>query len=182
ERREGGEERLAMALALLHERALAEMAAEGYAPEGVTLHDSLDVRYKGQSHELTIPYVLPGTQSAIRAAFHAAHEARYGYAQLAAMVEVVTVRVTAVAQVTPPHIPVQPLAGTAAQAAVIGEKEVWFARQPVRTTLYDRAQLRPGNCFVGPAVVFQYDTTNVIPPGWETAVDAYGNLVVSRKS
>ncbi|MCA9959871.1 MAG: hydantoinase/oxoprolinase family protein, partial [Anaerolineales bacterium] len=181
-KREEGEGRLAMALALLHERALAEMAAEGYAPAGVALHDSLDVRYKGQSHELTIPYVLPGTQSAIRAAFHAAHEARYGYAQLAAMVEVVTVRVTAVAHVTPPHIPVQPLAGTVAQAAVIGEKEVWFARQPVRTTLYDRAQLRPGNCFVGPAVVFQYDTTSVIPPGWETAVDAYGNLVVSRKS
>ncbi|MBE2201061.1 MAG: hypothetical protein IAE79_20780, partial [Anaerolinea sp.] len=45
----------------------------------------------------------------------------------------------------------------------------------------DRDKLRPGNQFHGPAIIFQYDTTNVIPPGWETAVDAYNNLVITHQ-
>jgi N-methylhydantoinase A len=44
------------------------------------------------------------------------------------------------------------------------------------TKFYDRAKLQPGHRFVGPAIVFQYDTTTVIPPEWETAVDVFGNL------
>ncbi|MCZ7666159.1 MAG: hypothetical protein M5U34_02395 [Chloroflexi bacterium] len=39
----------------LQERAWAEMAAEGYAKEAVALQFQLDMRYAGQSHELTIP-------------------------------------------------------------------------------------------------------------------------------
>ncbi|MBE2202008.1 MAG: hydantoinase/oxoprolinase family protein [Anaerolinea sp.] len=104
EKREEGGERLAAALALLQPRALAEMAAEGYAPEAVTLHHSLDMRYKGQSHELNVPYTLVNHQSSIVNHFHQAHETRYGYAQPEAIVEIVTVRVTAVAPLSLIHI------------------------------------------------------------------------------
>jgi N-methylhydantoinase A len=62
----------------------------------------------------------------------------------------------------------------------VGEKEVWFNQQPVLTRLYDRAKLRPGHQFPGPAVIFQYDTTIVVPPAWGTAVDGYGNLLLTK--
>jgi N-methylhydantoinase A len=65
---------------------------------------------------------------------------------------------------------------TEASTALIGEKTVWFNQKPMPTKLYDRAKLQPGHRFVGPAIVFQYDTTTVIPPEWETAVDVFGNL------
>jgi N-methylhydantoinase A/oxoprolinase/acetone carboxylase beta subunit len=50
---------------------------------------------------------------------------------------------------------------------------------PRETVLYDRDRLEGGNRFEGPAVVFQYDTTTVIPPGWMAAVDGWGNLIVT---
>ena len=172
----------------LVERARAEMAAEGYVAETLMLHYSLDMRYKGQSHELTVPVdvqlSIENPQSSIVNHFHALHEARYGYARRGAEVEVVTVRVTAVAKVTAVMETTaigQPLAGTDASAALLGEKPVWFAQQPMPTQLYDRDKLRSGNCFSGPAIVFQYDTTNVIPPGWDAVVDGYGNLVVEKR-
>ena len=57
---------------------------------------------------------------------------------------------------------------------------VWFGEQPVPTALYERSRLRPGHHFTGPAVVFQYDTTTVIPPGWQALVDQYGNLLLTH--
>ncbi len=165
----------------LEERATGEMAAEGH--NNVTLQHALDMRYKGQSHELTIPINrLPTTdyRLPITDLFHTAHQTRYGYHQPEAAVEVVTIRLTAVAPVTPPPLPQYPLAESDAAAALVGEKEVWFNQQPVLTRLYDRARLRPGHQFPGPAIVFQYDTTTVVPPEWDTAVDSYGNLLLTK--
>ena len=89
---------LAAAFAPLLARARADLAAEGFAGEEVVLERALDLRYRGQSFELTIP--LAGerfagdepTDAARR--FHAAHETRYGHARADAPVELVNVRVT----------------------------------------------------------------------------------------
>ncbi|PID86609.1 MAG: 5-oxoprolinase [Chloroflexi bacterium] len=161
----------------LAERALGEMAAEGYGKEAVDLKFSLDMRYLGQSHELKVPFTWE-TAAQLEAAFHTAHNSRYGYQQLEAGIEVVNVRVTAVAPVTPPPITKQPRTHTSAETACIGEKAVWFNQQPYPTKLYRRDKLQPGHKFTGPAIVFQYDTTIVIPMGWKTAVDEYGNLLL----
>ena len=160
-------------------RALAEMAAEGHDEAALALSYRLDVRYKGQSHELTVPWETG--HSDITELFHAAHEQRYGYRLPAGeMMELVTLRVTAVAPVVPPEIPEESANSSDASKAVLGQKSVWFKQQPQPTTLYSREELQPGNQFAGPAIVFQYDTTLVIPPHWETAVDSYHNLILTR--
>ncbi|MCB9009975.1 MAG: hydantoinase/oxoprolinase family protein [Ardenticatenaceae bacterium] len=168
---------LAQEAAPLAARALAEMAAEGHEDSAITLEYRLDMRYKGQSHELTVPWAAG--ESAVLDLFHAAHEQRYGYRlPQGEMVELVTLRVTAVAPVSPPEMPREPMGEPDAGTAVVGKKQVWFGQQPIATTLYNREKLRPGHQFSGPAVVFQYDTTLVIPPGWETAVDPFHNLIL----
>jgi N-methylhydantoinase A len=88
-------------------------------------------------------------------------------------------RITAVAPVNPPEISKQPLTHTSATDACLGEKQVWFNQSPHPTKLYERDKLLPGHTFSGPAIVFQYDTTVVITPEWKTAVDAYGNLILT---
>jgi N-methylhydantoinase A/oxoprolinase/acetone carboxylase beta subunit len=77
----------------LTDAALAELA--GGADE-VTW----DVRYAGQSHELALRGVEPRA-GAVREAFGAAHEERYGYRDGEAEVELVTVR-TALVEPGPP--------------------------------------------------------------------------------
>ena len=159
-------------------RAVAEMAAEGYEESDLTLRYRLDVRYKGQSHELTVPWATG--DFAVSELFHAAHEQRYGYRlPESELLEVVTLRVTAVAPVEPPAIQQAPLGDPDASVAMVGDKSVWFRDGAQVTKLYDREKLHPGHRLSGPAIVFQYDTTIVIPPGWETAVDVYGNLVLT---
>lgn len=157
----------------LEARAVAEMAAEGHDPATLILQHSLDMRYAGQSHELRVS--LAPRSSPLTPLFHTAHQKRYGYHQPTAKIEIVTVRITAVSPITSPALLTQPASTTPVVA--LGQKIVWFNQQPTLTALYDRAALQPGHQFSGPAIIFQYDTTTVVPPGWETAVDGQGNLI-----
>ncbi|MDT8304596.1 MAG: hydantoinase/oxoprolinase family protein [Anaerolineae bacterium] len=153
-------------------QASTEMGAEGY--QEWELRRSLDMRYVGQSHELTVAY-QPGT---VTEAFHRAHRARYGYEQREAPVEVVTLRLQAVAAVVPPRLPRAEMGDSDPRAARSGQREVWFSSGPQTATLFLRDRLRAGNRFAGPAIVVQYDTTTVVPPGWQARVDGALNLVL----
>lgn len=171
---------LKTAVAPLTTRAITEMAAEGYTRQDITFHYRLDMRYKGQSHELTVAWQADGRD--MIAQFQAAHEQRFGYRlPQGELVEVVTLRVTATTPVELPALLREPLGEPNASTAVIGQKQVWFKQQPQPTTLYKRERLHPGHRFIGPALVFQYDTTLLIPPDWETAVDEMHNLVLTLK-
>jgi N-methylhydantoinase A len=100
-------------------------------------------------------------------------------------VEVVNLRVKAVGRTDKPAFRRTPRGGLNPKAAHAGYKQVYFAdpstpraARPVPTALYERDRLMPGNIVVGPAVIFQMDTTSVIPPRWAATVDEWGNLVV----
>jgi N-methylhydantoinase A len=47
-----------------------------------------------------------------------------------------------------------------------------------QTAIYEREELAPGMLIPAPAIIVQYDTTCVIPPGWQASVDRHGNLVL----
>ncbi|MDX1412942.1 MAG: hydantoinase/oxoprolinase family protein [Candidatus Promineifilaceae bacterium] len=160
----------------LVERAKQEMAQEGHDPDQLELIKSIDVRYLGQSHELTIHFQSKGISNA----FHEAHEIRYGYHWQEAAIEIVTVRLTAVAQVVQPQLQRSNGQPSPAHEALLGKKRVWFNERMISSGLYERSRLKAGHYFSGPAVVFQYDTTTIIPPGWDAVVDAYANLVLAN--
>ena len=96
---------LAAAFAPLVARALADMKAETYEEAGLQWRHELDVRYVGQSHELTVPLDDEISAAAIRASFHKMHERRYGYQEVTRAVEIVTLRLTVSATVEAPVIP-----------------------------------------------------------------------------
>jgi N-methylhydantoinase A len=162
---------------------MAEESRQVLAGEGVMdphIVASMDARYQGQSYELTVPLAAPisagGLAQAV-AGFHASHEQRYGYALPDSTVEVVTLRVQAIGPGARPEMPAQPLVGPDPSPAYLGEQPVWFSGEGATATArYDRAKLQPGNRFPGPAMVYQFDTTTVVPPGWSGEVDAWGNL------
>ena len=80
--------------------AITELAADGVAAAARSLHLSMDLRYRGQAHDLTIALpTVDVSDAAIRAAiadFHAAHLTRYGHALDDDLVELVNVRVTGI--------------------------------------------------------------------------------------
>ena len=162
----------------LQARVSAALAREGFPSPQISAQ--LDLRYQGQSYELTVPLALPVEGAAVAAAvaaFHASHAQRYGYAMPDEPVEIVTVRVTGRGPGLAPALPRAALQGEDASAAQVDTQPVWFdAAAPTPTPVYDRARLQPGNRLVGPALVLQYDATVVVPPGWRGQVDGLYNL------
>jgi N-methylhydantoinase A len=162
------------------------LSAENHAvlrAEGIThprLEASLDLRYRGQSYELNVPLAIPIASQRVAdaiAAFHALHDQRYGYASAGEAVEVITLRVQGIGPGTGPEMRQEPLGDADPGAAHIGVRPVWFHRDGAQpTTCYLRPKLQPGNRFVGPAMIYQVDTTVVVPPGWQIGVDSWRNL------
>ncbi len=165
-------------VAALSERVWAVLQAEGIARPQIQA--SLDMRYQGQSYELTVPLALPVTGEGVAqavAAFHQLHAQRYGYAMPQEPVQAVTVRVRGVGPGARPSFPREEEGSSDASPAFLGRKPVWFQAQgPTETACYQRERLRPGNRLEGPAVIFQFDTTMVVPPGWRVRVDGWRNL------
>jgi len=166
----------------LEARGRAELHTEGVAPERTVIERYLDLRYVGQSYELVVPY--DGDLSAAVAGFHGAHERRFGYNDPTERVQVVNVRLKARGLADRPEIERAPLEPSA-QATPSEIRTVVFAgeggAEPHQTPIFDRATLTPGAMIVGPAIITQYDTTTVLPPGWRATVDAVRNLVVEQE-
>jgi N-methylhydantoinase A/oxoprolinase/acetone carboxylase beta subunit len=68
-------------------------------------------------------------------------------------------------------------------AALRHTGSAWFrvggALEQAETRFYDRGALQAGNRLEGPAIVNQYDSTTVIPPGLSAQVDRFGNIVIA---
>jgi len=130
---------------------------------------SLDLRYKGQGFELNVPY---GTSAV--SAFHEAHRQRYGYADPARPIEVVNVRARFVAASKPLEFRKHVVRRGNANQAVVARR----SDKTCGNTVYDRALLRAGDAFSGPAVVAEYSATTVVPRGAKARVDGWGNIVI----
>ncbi|MDE0424646.1 MAG: hydantoinase/oxoprolinase family protein [Candidatus Poribacteria bacterium] len=173
-------------------RAENEMKTEGFTPDQLKVNRSLDMRYAGQSYELNIPYqhgigvtnpshnIGEEIQSLVEK-FHAAHAQRFGYARTDAPAEVVNLRLTAIGETDQPPIQAVPLANTAATKAFTIQSPVIFEGEALPTDFYRREALQPGNRMAGPAIVIEFSATTVIPPNSFAVVDAYQNLILTKK-
>ncbi len=172
----------------LEQLATAQLQNEGI-PEGrIVLQRHLDLRYLGQSYEITVPASAPMDAGEIRAAartFHRRHAEVYGYAAEEEPVEVVNLRLTATGIMEKPAL--RPAVGRGRASsdppgeARAGERPVYFDGTGWNpTTVYWRPILRPLDVIEGPAVIEQYDATTVVPPGWMVKVDEGANLRLRR--
>jgi N-methylhydantoinase A len=108
----------------------------------------------------------------------------YGYSSPEEPLEIVAARSGAVGRVVkPPLAPLatageEPLAG-----ALLERREVALSgTERGEVPVYDRALLRAGHGFEGPALIEQYDSCTYVAPGFAAKVDAYGNLVLERRN
>jgi N-methylhydantoinase A len=169
-------EKLEAIFARLEKRGLDDLMAEGFHRSRITFSRHLDVRYVGQSFELSVSF-----SADFIAEFHRAHERRYGYADPTRPVELVTVRVKSRGVTKKPQLTPTEYGGEHAKS-VAAEKPVYFNKQAHATCFYHRERLGPGNMIAGPAVILEYSATTVIPPDWQAVVDQYENLIISRKN
>jgi len=148
------------------------------------LDAELDLRYEGQSYELSVPVTAPISGARVADAvdaFHDRHRARYGHARPDEPVEVVALRVRGHVPTSPPSLPREPATDAPLAEARLGTRPVWFdAEGPTSTPTYARTALHHGHALDGPAILHQYDSTVVVPPGWHARIDARQNVRMVR--
>lgn len=173
-------EDLAAAQIELTQAANAWIVDQAGTSDGSIVQLSADMRYRGQSFEISTPVPLDafeaGDIAAIRAAFHREHEKLYGHSDDSAVVQVISLRLVISAPTPKPLLKkletddTPPLPQRTIQVYLDGAlREV---------PLYRRIELRASQTFDGPAVVAQDDSTTCVPPGFHACVDAYGNLLL----
>lgn len=168
--------RLEERFARLKRQARAAMRRDRLPAESAIVERSLDVRYVGQSYELTLPLTAQFPEH-----FHPAHEKAYGYSDPARAIEVVNVRLRLRIRTPKPPLRRSKMAGRADLAkALVRQKPVWFEDRSYRAPIYERSRLAPGGRFRGPAVVVEYSSTTVVPPDFVCGVDEYSNLVLTQ--
>jgi 5-oxoprolinase (ATP-hydrolysing) len=148
----------------LEDATRRELVEEGAAIERVATRRSLDLRYRGLDAFLTIDQPADGDYGT---AYEAEHRRRFGYAHLGRPLEIVAIRVNAVAPAVaalPPSTQVTPVDVT--------------EDNPVAT--YERVKLQPGHVVRGPALIVESYSTNVVDAGWQASMLTGRELLLER--
>jgi N-methylhydantoinase A len=163
---QAGDDAVAAVFDDLEATARSAMAEEGVPAHDLTVRRLADVRYAGQSFELTVP------AQDWADAFHRAHADRYGFDRRQATLELVTARVQAVG----PGLATPGGAATPATAGVVADRAVRFRGEAVQARAIARAGLDTGATIEGPAIIHEYSATFWLPPGWRAVVLETGAL------
>lgn len=155
------------ALVSLHKRAEHALDADGVERSAQVVKPALDLRFAGQSFEITVPCV--GGAPVIDR-FIDQHRKLYGYAPVGRSIELVTARVEALGP-TPMITPAKP---TALRQQCCGIDEA-------SGVYIDRDALFPGTITPGPAMIEEYAATTVVPRGWLIFVLEDGQILLHKK-
>jgi N-methylhydantoinase A len=165
------EQTVAAAFSELERQGIAELRHEGVSRDGIHTERAVDLRYRGQSSTLALPW-----QDAVIAAesFHQAHVSCYGH-RLDLPIELVNLRVA----VRGPR-PLLPLRSSRIYGADHAPKTANIPGAATPVPVLEREALRREETLHGPAIITEATSTTYLAPGWRCKPDAYGNLVLAR--
>ncbi|OAG28533.1 hydantoinase/oxoprolinase family protein [Thermodesulfatator autotrophicus] len=149
-------------------KALKELARYGYYQKDLRVEAHLDMRYKGQSYELTVPFTYD-----FKDKFHVQHQQLYGYSMPLAPLEITAIRLNFSAD--PPSFELPLVSGE--NLTPVGKEMVLLAdgkKTDVSVFLWE--ELPPDSEIKGPALVVGAFATIWIEPYWRSSVDKFGNI------
>ncbi|MEH7121147.1 hydantoinase/oxoprolinase family protein [Neobacillus vireti] len=170
----------------MEQEGSAMLAKENVEEQNRRFVYGIDMRFKGQNYEITIPVeykdLLEDSVYKIVERFHEQHERIYGYSNKNGLVEFVNYRLTALGEL--------PKASLEKFEEQDGRKvkptsfrEVYFSEvdKPgyYSTAIFNRDDFVPGDQIKGPAIIEQMDTTILILPRQTMIVDPYRNLLIN---
>jgi 5-oxoprolinase (ATP-hydrolysing) len=170
----------------LEEQARRQLEHDGLPADRILIQRVADCRYLGQGYELRVDVPSGAIDETwlkkVRSDFDDIHEREYSRRFEDSDMEIPNVRVRGIGLMPALEVP-ETEAGGSAEDALRYERDAWFRvggeLKQVSTRFYDRAALSAGAELEGPAIVNQYDSTTVIPPGLTACIDRFGNIVIA---
>ena len=166
--------------------AAQRLVDDGFAEDRRLVRLFVECRYAGQGYEVRCDAPAGRVDAEwvdrLRESFHAAHEAEYGH-RFDAPVELINLHAVGIGAIDELAWPeLEAGDGDPSRARTL-ERDVVFdvegAPQQLATPFFDRDLLRAGDRISGPAVIEQYDSTTVVPPGFEAEIDRFGNIAIT---
>ncbi|RKY86643.1 hydantoinase/oxoprolinase family protein [candidate division KSB1 bacterium] len=159
----------------LIEKGIIDMKKEGIKKENIIFELFADLRYSGQSFEITIPF----DKNYIRN-FHNRHYELYGYSFKNKPVELVNIRLKAIYKTRKVKLRKNKSCGKNPSEAYIKKKKVIFREDSIFCSVYRRELLKTGNRITGPALIYEYSSTTFIPPGYIALIDEFENMIITK--
>ena len=167
----------------LKEQGADLLSREGFGPSRRKTETQVDVKYAGQTSELTVRMdddsFSPGSLDRLGEAYAAEHEKTYGY-RVDEPMQLVSVRVVARGVSDGDRVPGRIDVGRRPAGLRDGQRLLYFGPGNgwVETPVVDRLDL-DGAASAGPLVVEEYDSTVVVPPRWRAELDPLKNIVLT---
>ena len=163
-------------------QAIDRLVADGIGEADRELIFSVDLRYKGQAFELTVPWdgdgFSPENIARVASAYHRLHEQRFSYCNPGDRVEAVTLRLDAVGRL-PRFETREPGDGTGRD--VNRTRNVYMEGRWHEAPVWRRDEIRALDVIVGPAVVEEDYTTVLIAAGWTARRGPGGHIIATRE-
>ncbi|SHJ86087.1 hydantoinase/oxoprolinase family protein [Desulfofundulus thermosubterraneus] len=166
---------------LMEKEASERLDRDGVPKEKRKFTRYLDMRYVGQWRSLSITCPSPIMNlDEIVSLFHQEHNRAYAYMHRRRGIEIYGLRLVAEGEVLKPELPKARTKGKV-EDAIKEIRPVYFEATKgfTDTKVYDREKLPVGAKLQGPAIVEQFDSTTVIPPGLTATVDEYLNIIIN---
>jgi N-methylhydantoinase A len=162
-------------LQTLEREGLATLRQEGQHRRALHVMREADLRYAGQSHELTLPL-----GSGLVQRFHQRHAREFGYSRAGEGVELVTLRIRIAA--APPKVGFRPRSrNSSGTSPGAGFRHPGPERGRSGLIAYRRSDLRRGDHLLGPALVTEYSSTTYLAKGFRLRVGGMGELQLSAE-
>jgi N-methylhydantoinase A len=155
----------------LERAAHTDLQGEHVALRQRRIVTSLDLRYVGQSYEISLPFTARYAE-----AFHTAHARLYGYSDHERPIEVVTLRLVAIGRGARPRHP----AFTARPRRPGKRQRVRASGRWLEAAAYERDELPAATVMRGPALITEFSATTFLPPGWRATVLRAGHLELTH--
>jgi len=173
---------IAEAYARLREDITARLVAEGLDPAEIRITARADLRYRGQSAEITVPFddrrIDASSLRVLEEAFEAEYERTFGHRGGTKVFDFVTARIVGgVPRQNPERIAWAGDIGAAGRGP--SSRKAYFGPEHglVDTPVISRAELT-ATPRRGPLLVLEYDTTVVVPPDFAASLDGEGNIAI----
>jgi N-methylhydantoinase A len=159
---------------------------EGMKDAEILISRHMDMRYVGQSYELTVPItdgeIDASSLGQTAALFHKEHERAYGHCAPEEPVEVANLKLSAIGLIGKPKLREIKRGSASPEQALRTRRNVYFAEKGnfAKCAIYNRYKLAWGNVLSGPAIVEDKDATTVIHPSYKAEVGRYGNLILTK--
>ncbi len=163
----------------LQDKGVRELQEQGVAPDRIDTEKFLDLRYPGQSYEVTVP-AGDSSKETLNRLFHETHGRLFGHTADEESMEIVNYHVRCIGRLPKMTLAAAPSGNGVAEP--VSQRSVLFPgnNTTVETPTYKRADLSPGFQVRGPAIIEEYTSTTTVYPSYDVSVDFRGNLRLQR--